>query len=351
MFRKIPYVPSERWVIGEHPGFLGMGSSPNYNTPITPRANYEALFDDKHPYWFADGMENISIHPSLYNNNLGRGRGADNVDAFGIKWTYEPTAGGSIVVGGNPLLEDANDWREVIKIPDIDQWDWETAAKENPVDPLFPCYISLVNGYWFERLISFMDFMPAAVALIDEEQTDAIKELFDALTDLACKVVDKVCEYWPMIDFIEVHDDWGAQKAPFFSREVADELFVPYMKRFCDRVHSWGRHTMLHSCGHNEDRVECYINAGFECWTPQTMNNIGKLYDEYGDKIVLGVWPEEKNIAEMSEEDQRAAARRFVDRFCQPGKPAIMAPETKQRGTPIFFDEVYEYSRNKYMNE
>ena len=55
--------------------------------------------------------------------------------------------------------------------------------------------------------------------------------------------------------------------------------------------------------------------------------------------------------AQLSEAEQRAAARRFVDRFCQPGKPSVMGVEVRRRGTPIFFDEVYEYSRKKYLAE
>ena len=71
----------------------------------------------------------------------------------------------------------------------------------------------------------------------------------------------------------------------------------------------------------------------------------------YGDKIILGVWPEETNIPQLPEAEQRAAARRFVDRFCQPGKPSVMGVEVKRRSTPAFLDEVYEYSRKKYLAE
>ncbi|MBR6812864.1 MAG: methyltransferase [Oscillospiraceae bacterium] len=351
MFRKIPYVPAELQVVGDHPGFLGMGSIPTYNTPVTARENYTALFTIKHPWWMADLRDNLTIHPEVYNAHLGRGMRCDIVDAFGVKWMYEPTAGGSITVAGNPLLEDVNDWKDVIKFPDIDSWDWEGAAKENPINPVFPCSISFVNGFWFERLISFMDFIPAAIALIDEEQTDALKELFEATTEFACRLIDKVCEYWPQVDLIETHDDWGSQKAPFFSNEVAYELFVPYMKKFTDYVHSKGRYALLHSCGHNADRIKCFIDGGFDMWSPQTMNDIGKLYDEYGDKIVLAVWPEDEISADDPEEKQRADARRFVDRFCQKGKPAVMSISTVRDAGKAFLEEVYVYSRFKYLEQ
>lgn len=351
MYKKIPYSEDERKIVGEHPGFLGNSTLPTYNTPVTARENFESLFKDKKPYWMPDGRDNVALHPAVYNNTLGRGSHQDITDIFGVKWVFEPTSGGSITVSGHPLLEDVNDWKKVIKIPDVEQWNWAEAAKESKIDPAFSCYISLVNGFWFERLISFMDFMPAAMALIDEDQTDAIKELFGALTDLACKVVDKICTYWPELDFIEVHDDWGAQLAPFFSEDTAYELFVPYMKKYTDCVHAHGKYAMLHSCGHTEERVQCYIDAGFDLWTPQTMNNIEKLYDEYGDKIVFGVWPAEENLAELSVEEQREAARRFVDRFCQKGKPSVMSITAIRRGTPDFLDEVYAYSRKKYLSE
>ena len=351
MYRKIPYVPAERQVIGSHPGFLGLSTIPTYNTPVTPRMNFSAMLDEKHPYWMPDIREAIALHPELYNDNLGRGSRKDITDAFGVKWKYEPVAGGSISVAGSPLLEDVNEWREKIRIPDIDAWDWESAVMENPVDPVFPCYISFVNGFWFERLISFMDFVPAAMALIDEEQTDALKELFNATTDLGIRLVDKICEYWPQIGLIEIHDDWGAQKAPFFSMETAYELFVPCMKRITDHIHSKGRHTMLHSCGHNKDRIQCFIDGGFDIWSPQTMNDIEAMYDDCGDKIVLSVFPKETDLAQRSEEEQREAARAFVDRFCRPGKPSIMGIETTNRGTPAFMDEVYVYSRKKYLEQ
>ena len=349
MYRKIPYTDTERQVIGTHPGFLGFGSVPTYNTPVTPRMNMNTLLDEKQPYWLPDIREILAINPTLYNNNLGRGARQDIVDVFGVKWHYEPVAGGSIAVAGNPLLDDVNHWREKIRIPDIDSWDWESAAKENPIDPMFSGFLSFINGFWFERLISFMDFMPAAMALIDDEQTEAVKELFDAMTELGIRLVDKLCEYWPMMDIIEVHDDWGAQKAPFFSMDTAYELFVPYMKKLTDHIHAKGRHTMLHSCGHNEERVQCYIDGGFDIWSPQTMNDIERLYDNYGDKIVLGVFPGEMNLAQCSEEEQRAAARAFVDRFSQKGKPVVMGIETSRRTTPAFMDEVYTYSRKVYL--
>ena len=352
MFRKIPYSDREKQVIGTRPPMLGVGDpNPIYNTPVTYRANFDALFDERHPYWMPSLRDTSPAQPALYNNLLGRGSRADITDVFGIRWRFVPDAGGSIVEPGAPLLKNANDWKEVIRIPDIDGWDWEAAARETPIDARFPALFSFINGFWFERLISFMDFMPAAMALIDDEQIGAVRELFAAMTDLGCRIVDKLCYYMPALDLIEIHDDWGAQKAPFFSMDVANELFVPFMKQITDHIHAKGRRALLHSCGHNADRIQCYIDGGFDLWAPQAMNDIGYLYDNYGDKILLCVFPEETDIAERSEAEQREIARAFVDRFCQPGKPSLMGMVSFRRATPVFTEEVYTYSRKKYLSE
>lgn len=116
-----------------------------------------------------------------------------------------------------------------------------------------------------------------------------------------------------------------------------------------DHIHAWGRKATLHSCGHNEDRVEAYIDGGFDLWTPQPMNDIHSLYEKYGDRIVFCVWPDPFDPEKTSEEEQRAFARKFVDDFSQPGKPAVLGVNGLWAMTPAFSDELYRYSRKKFQ--
>lgn len=112
-------------------------------------------------------------------------------DMFGIEWEYVPVAGGSMVRPGTPLLEDANDWNQILKFPDIDAWDWDASGRQN-YDFLHNGKANMLwflNGCWYERLVSFMDFEGAVVALIDDEQKDALKELFAKTTELYCRLV------------------------------------------------------------------------------------------------------------------------------------------------------------------
>ena len=348
MYKSIPFEKNELKVAEIISNRFGGPDMPVRDTPVSSRENVAAMYHEKSPWWTPIPVDSAMIMPALYNDRLGRGGPDGTTDAFGITWEYVKAVGGSIVRPGEPLLADANEWKDKIKFPDLDSWDWAKAAEESQVDKKRPCQISLVNGFWFERLISFMDFAPAAVALIDEDQSDAVKSFFEASTDFAIKLVDKLFEYWPALDGLNIHDDWGSQRSPFFSKEVADELIVPHMKALTDHIHAKGRYATLHSCGHLVTRVECFIEGGFDSWDPQTMNDTHMLYDKYGDKIIIAVVPDLFDPATTPEDEQRRRAREHFDRFCKPGKPSYIGFYGAPALTPAFSDELYEYSRKKY---
>jgi hypothetical protein len=345
MNRRIPFVQSELRIIDMLPGFRGRPDRPLRNTPVTPRENIAALFFDKHPYWLPLPGDSTMMIDSLYNEKLGRGGPGGVTDVFGIQWEWIEAVGGSIVHPGRPLLDNANEWKDKIKIPNIDEWDWEGEAEKNKLDWRLSTQVSFVNGFWFERLVSFMDFAPAAMALIDDDQKDAVKSLFAEMTYLACKLVDKYCEYWPSLDGFNIHDDWGSQRAPFFSQEVAEELFVPYMKELTDHIHSKGRYVTLHSCGCNQTRIKCFIDGGFDGWEPQTMNDSHKLWSDYGDQICISVLPYQYDPEKTSEEEQRRYGREYAERYSIPGKLAQLGLYGGPSLTPAFVEEVYIQSR------
>ena len=233
-------------------------------------------------------------------------------------------------------------------MPDVNDWDWAADAAEHPVDTRFAVEMTPVNGFWFERLISFMDFINAAMALVDDEQTDALHELFEATTALACDVVDKICEYWPSVDGFMLHDDWGSQREPFFSDSIARELFLPHMQKLVSHIHNKGRYCGIHSCGHIVDRIPVFIDAGIDTWQMQAnANDITQLYEDVGDKIALQV-----TIPAFDLNDEKAAvqaARDYVDHYCKPGKPTMLIARDALTNL-VFAEEVYEYSRKHYLN-
>jgi hypothetical protein len=347
--------PKELKVAGEIPSFFpGAPATPLYDFPVSRVEAYKALMARK-PVWQITNVETGMFCPSIYPDNVARGliiqqkmpdpSTFGGPDIFGIEWEYVPVTGGSIVRPGEPFMKNANEWKTKIKWPDVDAWDWEGSAKENEafLNNGTVVFHWIMNGY-FERLISFMDFAEAAVAMVDEEQQDAVKELYERLTDLYIKIVDKHVEYYHAEAFC-VHDDWGSQMAPFLSPAVTRELLVPAMRRLTDHIHSRGAIADLHSCGHIEQQVPNMIAAGWDSWSGMPMNDTQGLYEKYGDKIVLGVVPDQFDPMSATEEEQRAAARQFAAKFCNPEKPCLVNMYGAAVLTPAYREELYKESR------
>ena len=340
-------------------------AAPMYNTPISMRENWRRMAVEKKPEWLNTGVEMFCFYPDIIPDNRARGFVNDggiklsdeekgSRDMFGIEWVYVPVAGGSMEKPGNPhLFDDVNDWKEHIVWPDIDSWDWEACGQRNKEflnNGLFN-YITLLNGFGFERLISFMGFEDAAVALVDEEQHEALKELFDKLSDLYCGIIDKCCQYFD-IDGFQIHDDWGSQRAPFFSFEAGRELLVPYMKKVTDCIHAHGKVAELHSCGCNEKQIENFIAAGWDIWGPMaSINDTQALFEKYGDQIILGVCPDLYDAEAETEESLRARARAFVEKVCtDPNKVCLLNRNFSPYLRGPFAEELYKASRLVYGN-
>lgn len=347
--------PKELEVVAKLPGTAGNPDINVYNFPVTPKAAYKALFSKK-PIWQITTMEMVIFTPKCVPDNVARGFVIDGThtpptggaDMFGIEWEYVPQVGGSMVRPGKPFAEDANEIADKIKWPDIDAWDWSGSVEANQeylsTDRFVFCW--LMNG-WYERLISLMDFEGAVVAMIDEDQTEAVKAFFDKLTDLYIRILGKYLTHFPQIDGFVIHDDWGGQKETFFSPAVVAEMIVPYMKRVTDYLHAKGKICEFHSCGQLMKQIPNMIAAGWDAWNPQLLNDTARIYELYGDKMLIGVTAEPLSPS-SSEEEQRAKAREYADKFCNPDKPCILNRYSAPPLTPAFREELYKQSRIKF---
>ncbi len=350
----IPFDEKEFEVLGTID--LGRRKIIKYNRPISAAENMSLLYRQKRPCWMPSPMDTVNIDPLCIPDNIARGMvaGAEHIDnateaggpdMYGIEWEYSTQVGGSMVRPGTEIMDDVNDWKELITLPDVDSWDWAGSAEANRelLESGEWITMTLYSGAWFERLVSFMGFEGAAMALIDEDQEDALQELFTATTDVICRVIDRIAEYFPQVNCIRVHDDWGGQAQPFFSQDTGMDVIVPHMKRTVDHIHSKGMIADLHSCGHNETRVECFIAAGWDSWTPQPMNDMEKLFREYGDRIIFGI-----RLEDRPEDDEAAVklADDIADRFVVYGKPARIGAYFDSEA---FEKELYRRSRLGYL--
>jgi hypothetical protein len=308
--------------------------------------------------------DTFTIIPRIIPDNVARGYVMDaeplaleengGIDMFGIEWEYVATVGGSMVKPGNPKVADICDWEKIITFPNLDDYDWEgSAAKNAPYleknrDKLIETWI--FNGL-FERLISFLDFEAAALALLDEDQQDAVHGLFDKLCDFYDDYIGYVKKYFPFVDIICFHDDWGSQRAPFFSLATCREMLVPYLKRVADSCHKNGFFLHLHCCGKNEMIVPAMVEAGVDMWIPQPMNDFDYLLRNFNDKLVLGVQPPELK-EELDEEGVKEACKKYVESTLVASKPRVLCFASsalrKYPSVAKMLDYLYPISREYY---
>ncbi len=337
------------------------GKMPKPATPISYRDNILSMLKGEPPQWLAYYASEVQMfNPRFIPDNIARAMVSDaepmegiqkgGKDLFGVDWEYEALVNGSMVKPGNPKCPDINQWEKYITFPDLEKLDWKRSSEINSP------YLSddrmnewTVFSGLFERLISFCDFEGAAMALMDEDQQDAVHRLFDKLADFYDDYFGLIKKHFK-VDIIQFHDDWGSQRAPFFSIATCREMLVPYLKRIAESAHKRGMYFHLHCCGKNEMLVPAMIEAGVDIWIPQPMNDSQYLIKNFNDKIVLGV-----NPPKIEEDIDDARARELCEEFVKstfavpyPRVFCFASSVTRTPSTMKLLKHLYPVSREYY---
>lgn len=164
-------------------------------------------------------------------------------DAWGVRWSPVPNTGQMVDEKVLPLITDINHWRETVKIPDPVPLceDWEALAKARTAHwnrETQMGVLILLEGH-FERMHSLMGFEKALMSLYEEDDADAIKDLFSEITKYKFKYLDLGKKYFDP-DIIVFHDDWGHSRNMFFSADVWREFVTPELKKVVDECHRLG---------------------------------------------------------------------------------------------------------------
>lgn len=269
---------------------------------LTPRENF-LCFLRKQPYeWTPTNLDMLPFRPAFIPDNVARGMVAQQEsyvgdfggkDMFGVEWKYDPLVCGSMDL--YPFSDDLTDWETFLKLPDLDAFDWDRHAKENAeylnTDKLITS--TIFTGF-FERLISFVGFDNAAMALADEDQHEAINAIFSRLCEVYIDFIGRMKKYFN-VELIELHDDWGTQISLMMSVETHRQLIVPYIKRITTAAAELGVFIEQHSCGRIEPLFPNIIKSGTATWRGQDICDRQMLIDRYGDQYRFAVYlrPEE----------------------------------------------------------
>lgn len=270
-----PYMPVER-----------------LNPPITPAENFRRYLRNGDYQWIPDPAADLyDITPDCDPDTIACGY-EGGIDEFGVKWVPDVSNPElpSFVEPGFLLIDDIADWKE-LTFPDVESWDWKgCAAKYNETlagdDRMRR---GIIWSSYFERLISIMTFENAAVALL--EDPDSVDEFFEEMDRINLQKIDHFMDDFHC-ELIMIHDDWSAQRSPFFSPSIGTDLLAPHIRKLSDHVHEKDGFFILHSCGNGVNMIPAMKAAGVDGWQAQyDAIDLDAAYEAIGDDFILETYP------------------------------------------------------------
>ena len=321
-------------------GGIGV-DQPKRHFPITERENMLRALRKEKPMYINTSIDTTRFSPRIIPDNVVRhwtieGKPIEfdkdeitvGKDMFGAEWEFVPVTGGSMVrgEGDEVIIKDIAHWEDYVTIPDFDSWDWEGSIAdnkeylENSKDRLLKW--NFLTGGCNERLIALFGFVNTMLAYVDEDQQPHVHRLFDKIVTLYDDLIDRFKKSYD-VNIMMPNDDWGTQRAPQFSNDVAREMLVPYLKRIGESCHKRDIFLELHCCGKNDRLAPVIAEAGVDTWVPQEINDMEIIFNAIGDKVLLGALTPGEKI-EMTDEECWAGAKAFMEKYYYPSNGHII---------------------------
>lgn len=212
-------------------------------------------------------------------------------DAWGVYRSYPDNVPGPFPLHDDEhrLLFDIEDWRDVVKKPQVkfpaSEWEaCQEAAEQVDRNDVF-LTLALQPGV-FEATHYFMGMEDALVNYMvePEEMMDLVKYVFEYEMEIAEEYVKYLHP-----DCIFHHDDWGSRENTFLRPEMFEEFFLEGYKE----LYGWYKdHGVELICHHSDSYaatlVPYMIEMGVDVWQGcMQSNNLPELCEKYGDKITF----------------------------------------------------------------
>lgn len=148
--------------------------------------------------------------------------------------------------------------------------------KDNYILGMFPhfLFLQMLDLVGFENLMyEFLD-SPNEIAYLIHE-----------LTESCLKVVDRMHERG--VDGMIAIEDLGVQDRLIISPVLWRQIFKPSYQRIVERLHQYGMHFFIHSCGYIIDLIEDFIEIGVDVVQIDQQDNMGieNLSERYRGRI------------------------------------------------------------------
>ena len=320
---------------------------------MTAKENYRAVLNGEWGEWVPVHKSDCEwVIPSFYMRFMAT---PEKRDMFGVPWAINAN-GPMPDTTKPPVIDDMEDWRQVVNLPDLDAVDWEQMAAFDlgRIDPdrmalVFTC--AGPAGNFFLPIMAMLGFVNGLMSFYDSPE--AVHEFCEYMTEYYLRVIDLEEKYYDPEVYC-IADDMATANAPFISMDVYDEFLKPYYKRLIERCKSYGKKVEFHLCGKAEPIISDLFDMGVDIWqAAQWMNDLEGLRGKYGSRITFnGAWDTEgpANMEGADEQTCRQAVRNSIDRLVALGPSVFMGsalgegPIIEQQNKWIL-DEAYTYGR------
>ena len=334
---------------------------------LNPKENYLYMLRGNIPEYVPSSYEPYSDMFAPPDPNakplpqLGNPMSAPNgpvYSAWGVRYVGSPENNwGAMPEPGFIILDDIRKWRDVIKNPDMSNFDWDDYFKKqtagrDTVNKLVICG----GAEYFQTLVSFLGFSEALLAMYEEP--DEVYELFEYISQHALEVMRKQIQYTNP-DMLMIGDDCAAYKSPFFSPDMYRQLIKPFHKKHADLAKEAGLLIAKHDCGRSEVFIEDWLDIGVCTWNPaQVSNDLIGIKKKYGRRLALeGCWDNQGRIAmpDTPDDELMAAVEEYVKNFAPDGGFVYSPRVTGEMDDPrvvrknqLIKDYFFDHVRNYY---
>lgn len=293
---------------------------------MTEKENFLRIAHGEMPEWIPLDAAHLNppdfpiavryIRPELVGHASGK-------DMFGVEFVGTDSTGGmGLPVPNKFILKDIHDWPNVIKVPDINDFDFDAIGRKclegiNRDDSAID--LSSHNGY-FIYLMNFMGFSEGlfTLACYQDEVYDMFNYMADFFDEFFKRLIDAVKP-----DIFSISDDIASAQNTFMSRATYQQLIKPFQARLVAHAMKLGIPVNMHCCGKCEDFIEDWFDLGVTMWNPpQDMNDLVGIKKKYGRRLAMNGCSSSQDAflrPDATEEEVRECVRKKIDTYAPGG--------------------------------
>jgi len=157
---------------------------------------------------------------------------------------------------------------------EIENYDWPTPgelsfdsirkARTAAPDKAIIAHISHAGYFKATHMRGMEQFMMDLAA-----DPDVAGTIIRKVNDYMFPAIERLCrEAGDSFDIFYIADDFCTTNGPLISPDMFREYIQPYLKRYADIVHKYGKKLLLHTCGSTRKLLPDIIDAGVDLMEP-----------------------------------------------------------------------------------